>query len=166
MNDERQAFEAERARWFADFRTQNACIADQHDQINRLQAELQAARAASPVQQPWFLLDGDIPGDHPGHDAAIDLWLQAADAYHDANPLNLSGLAEWQEQMRAAVKALLVDDPFKGAQPPTPQPPQGAQQEPKARGIEHGYCNVAPKCAEWCGLGRCVSHMPREGETR
>jgi hypothetical protein len=71
--------------------------------------------------------------------------------FTDRMPASL--LREWQEATDEHIDA--------AAQPPTPQPPQGAQQEPKARGIEHGYCNVAPKCAEWCGLGRCVSHMPK-----
>lgn len=35
-----------------------------------------------------------------------------------------------------------------------------ARPEPVARDLEYGYCNVAPKCDQWCGRGRCVSWFP------
>lgn len=38
----------EKATWFEDFRTQNKCIADQHNEISRLRAELNEAITALP----------------------------------------------------------------------------------------------------------------------
>jgi hypothetical protein len=48
--------------------------------------------------------------DEAAEERVGDAWERAADAWAKANPNNLRGFAEWQHQMRAAIKAAMATE--------------------------------------------------------
>jgi hypothetical protein len=154
MNDERQAFEALMAR--LGYHLEPATYRDgtyRDTEYSAGWAVWQAARAASPVQQPvaWR--------EHV--EQRLLTWRQRT--------MNRSGdhlaLDDFMDKESLADLIDFVCDEC--AQPPTPQPPQGAQQEPLTRwqpietapkGIEQVLLRVPTRFAKWGSALACQGY--------